>query len=93
MPDSLPNCEYHVDAKSNRTVLQRLDSASSYLVYTKMCNKENLCSPDGKPYIIKELQGESQECVCVCVGGGGGEWSGLSSCYLKRMTIEFCTCK
>ena len=90
MPDSLPNCEYHVDAKSNRTVLQRLDSARSYLVYTKMCNKENLCSPDGKPYIIKELQGGSQECACVRPGGVG---SGLSSCYLKRMTIEFCTCK
>ena len=69
----LPNCEYHVDAMSNRAVLQRLDTAKSYLVYIKMCNEEKMCSPDGEPYIIKELQGGSRMCVCVCVWGGGGE--------------------
>jgi hypothetical protein len=54
---SLPNCEYHVPATANRAVLQRLDSAKSYLVYIKMCNEEKMCSTDGEPHVIKELQG------------------------------------
>ena len=44
-------------ATANRAVLQRLDSAKSYLVYIKMCNEETVCSTDGEPHIIKELQG------------------------------------
>ena len=56
---SSQNCEYHVDATSNRAVLQSLDSANSYLVYIRMCNKEKLCGTDGKPYTIEGLQGGS----------------------------------
>ena len=56
---SPPDCEYHVDATSNRTVLQRLDSAKSYNVYIRICNKEHFCSSGGhKPYVVKELEGE-----------------------------------
>ena len=54
---SLPNCEYYVPAMANRAVLPRLDSAKSYLVYIKMCNEETICSTNGEPHIIKELQG------------------------------------
>lgn len=68
---ALPNCEYHVDATSNRVVLQKLFSAKSYLVYIKMCNKEKLCGPGGEPHIIKKIQGVSRMYVCLLVGGGG----------------------
>ena len=54
---SLLNCEYHVDATSNRAVLQRLDSAKSYNVFIKMCNKEQFCSAGGEPYVVEELPG------------------------------------
>ena len=54
---SLPDCEYHVDATSNRAVLPRLDSAKGYNVFIKMCNKEQICSAGGEPYMIKKLQG------------------------------------
>ena len=67
---SLPNCEYHVDATSNRVVLQKLGSAKSYLVYIKMCNKENVCGPGSEPHIIEKIQGGSRMCVCLLVGGG-----------------------
>ena len=50
----LLDCEYQVDATSNRAVLQRLDSAKSYNVFIKMCNKEQFCSAAGEPYIVKE---------------------------------------
>jgi len=56
---ALPNCEYHVDATSNRAVLQKLNSAKSYLVYIKMCNKEKLCGPVGEPHRIKKIQDNS----------------------------------
>ena len=55
----LPDCKYHVDATSNTAVLQRLDSAKSYNVYIRMCNKEHFCSAGVyPPYVIKELEGE-----------------------------------
>ena len=41
-----------MDATSNRAVLQRLDSAKSYFVFIKMCNKEEFCSAGGEPFII-----------------------------------------
>ena len=54
--------EFHVDATSNRAVLQRLDSAKSYNVYIKMCNKEQFCSPGGEQYVVgEELQGGSRK--------------------------------
>ena len=87
---SLLNCEYHVNATSNSTVLQRLDTAKSYLVYMKMCNEEKMCSPDGEPYIVKILQGGLTMYVCVCVGVGGRPrvgGGGLSSCMsVKKLT-------
>ena len=38
-------------------VLQRLDSAKSYNVFIKMCNKEQFCSAGGEPYVVEELPG------------------------------------
>jgi len=84
---SLLNCEYHVNATTNTAVLQRLDSAKSYLVYIKMCNEEKMCGPDSEPYIIKERQGGLT--MYVCVGG----WRSLSSCFLKGVTIKYMSVK
>ena len=53
---SFPVSEYHVDAASNTAVLQRLDSAKSYNVYIKMCNKEQFCSTGGEQYVVREEQ-------------------------------------
>ncbi|KAL9978321.1 hypothetical protein ACROYT_G015821 [Oculina patagonica] len=53
---SVLNCRYHVDATSNRTVLQALKSADRYSVYIQMCNKEGKCSSPSEPYIVKEVK-------------------------------------
>ena len=52
---------YNVSASSNRTLLQRLNSADSYNVYIQLCNKEGKCSFRGSPYEIKPLQGSSSQ--------------------------------
>ena len=52
---------YNVSASSNRTLLQRLNSADSYNVYIQLCNKEGKCSSRGSPYEIKPLQDSSSQ--------------------------------
>ena len=52
---------YNVSASSNRTLLQRLNSADSYNVYIQLCNKEGKCSFRGSPYEIKPLQDSSSQ--------------------------------
>ena len=58
---------YNVSASSNRTLLQRLNSADSYNVYIQLCNKEGKCSFRGSPYEIKPLQDSSSQ---ASKGGG-----------------------
>ena len=52
---------YNISASSNRTLLQRLNSADSYNVYIQLCNKEGKCSLRGSPYEIKPLQDSSSQ--------------------------------
>ena len=55
------NHTYNISASSNRTLLQRLNSADSYNVYIQLCNKEGKCSSRGSPYEIKPLQDSSSQ--------------------------------
>ena len=55
------NRTYNISASSNRTLLQRLNSADSYNVYIQLCNKEGKCSSRGRPYEIKPLQDSSSQ--------------------------------
>ena len=55
------NRTYKISASSNRTLLQRLNSADSYNVYIQLCNKEGKCSVRGSPYVIKPLQDSSSQ--------------------------------
>ena len=55
------NHTYNISASSNRTLLQRLNSADSYNVYIQLCNKEGKCSFRGSPYEIKPLQDSSSQ--------------------------------
>ena len=55
------NHTYNISASSNRTLLQRLNSADSYNVYIQLCNKEGKCSSTGSPYEIKPLQDSSSQ--------------------------------
>ena len=52
---------YNVSASSNRTLLQRLNSADSYNVYIQLRNKEGKYSFIGSPYEIKPLQDSSSQ--------------------------------
>ena len=55
------NHTYNVSASSNRTLLQRLNSADSYNVYIQLRNKEGKYSFIGSPYEIKPLQDSSSQ--------------------------------
>ena len=55
------NHTYNISASSNRTLLQRLNSADSYNVYIQLRNKEGKYSFIGSPYEIKPLQDSSSQ--------------------------------
>ena len=55
------NRTYNISASSNRTLLQRLNSADSYNVYIQLRNKEGKYSFIGSPYEIKPLQDSSSQ--------------------------------
>ncbi|KAL9978277.1 hypothetical protein ACROYT_G015776 [Oculina patagonica] len=76
---SLPNCSYHVDATSNRTVLQGLNSADRYSVYIQMCNKEGKCSSPSEQYPVKEVKD------IITSSQNGGE---LSSKQIALITVS-----